>query len=190
MTHDDASRQHHLLAFLINAAHVSHAFKVTPCLLFAVVFLCGCAASPIPDGQREFAQARVDEILSQEPPNPTEYGETKRCLSDTEYRGLRILDDRHILFEGRRGKYWINTLAYRCPDLRFGDTLIMRRFSGMRMCATDRFNVADWFNWPWYRRWPWDWWSTWNTGTTCVLGQFQPVTEDQVTEIRAVLEHR
>lgn len=159
-------------------------------VLFAVVpLLGGCASSAVSEDQREFAQARIAEILSQ-PLDTAEYGETERCLRDTEFRTFRALDDRHILFEGRRDRYWVNTLPHRCADIRFGDILIVRRFSGTRMCAMDQFSVADWFDWPWYRRWPWRWWSPWHTGMTCLLGEFQPVTEQQVEEIKAVLRNR
>ncbi len=126
------------------------------------------------------------EILSQ-PLDVEQYGETKRCLRDADYRSFRALDERHILFEGRRGEYWVNTLRQRCPDLRHGDILVVRQFSGSRMCDADRFSAEDWFTWPWYRRWPWRWGSAWHTGMTCALGEFQPVTEAQVAEIRAVL---
>ena len=154
-----------------------------------VVLLAGCATSPETEAQRDFREARIEEILSQ-PLDPAVYGETKRCLRDTEFRTFRALDDRHILFDGRRGRYWINTLRSRCVDLRHGDILIVRPFSSTRMCEMDRFQVADWFDWPWYRRWPWRWGTSWHTGMTCLLGEFQPVTEEQVVEIRAVLKRR
>ena len=174
---------------MIGKAHIFRMVEYAACLASAVALLSGCAASPPSDDQREFKQARIDEILSQSL-DPAEYGETKRCLNDTEFRTFHALDDRHILFDGRRGRQWINTLRHQCTDLRFGDILVVRRFSGTRMCAMDRFSVADWFDWPWYRRWPWRWWSTWNTGMTCTLGEFQPVTEEQVAEIRAVMKRR
>ena len=151
-----------------------------------VLILSACATSEEVASDRQFREERIEAILSQ-PLDPAEFGETKRCLRDTEYRGFRALDDQRILFEGRRGQYWINTLRHRCMDLRWGDILVVRRFSGTRMCSMDRFSVEDWFNYPWYRRWPWHWGTVWHTGMTCTLGEFQPVTEAQVAEIRAVL---
>jgi hypothetical protein len=148
--------------------------------------VAGCAVSPEVETRRQAIEADIDEILSL-PLDPSEYGETKRCLSDMEYRNFRPLDDRHILFEGRRGKLWINTLRGRCSDLRYGDVLIVKQFSGSRMCDSDRFAVTDWFDWPWYRRWPWHW-GTWGTGPACVLGKFQPVTPAQVAEIEDRLD--
>ncbi len=148
--------------------------------------VAGCAVSPEVEDRRQAIEADIDEILSV-PLDPAEYGEAKRCLSDMEYRNFRAIDDRHILFEGRRDKLWMNTLRGRCSDLRFGDVLVVRQFSSSRMCEGDQFRVTDWFDWPWYRRWPW-YWGSWGTGPTCMLGKFQPVTEGQVAEIEARLD--
>ena len=157
--------------------------------LAASLLLAGCATSPEAEQQRLQKQASIAEILSQ-PLDPTEYGEVKRCLSDMDFRRFEALDDRHILFEGRRDRLWINTLRGPCPDLRFGDVLIVRQFSSTRMCDMDSFEVAEWFDWPWYRRWPWRWGLDWGVGMRCTLGKFQPVTQEQVDEIKAVIRSR
>jgi hypothetical protein len=153
------------------------------------LLLAGCAVSPEAESRRQAIEEDIAIILSVQL-DPAEFGETKRCLADQEYRSFRALDDRRILFEGRRGKQWINTLRMRCPDLRYGDVLVVRSFSSRRMCDMDSFQVADWFDWPWYRRWPWYWGGGWGTGARCSLGKFQPVTEAQVEEIEALLERR
>jgi len=160
------------------------------CLACTAVLLCtSCAVSPEAEDRRLAAEANIADILSVKL-DPTEYGETKRCLSSMDYRSFRALDDRRLLFEGRRDSLWINTLRSRCPDLRYGDILVVRSFSGTRMCALDSFEVADWFDWPWYRRWPWRWGGGWGVGMRCTLGEFQPVTEAQVKAIEEVLESR
>ena len=92
-------------------------------------------------------------------------------------------------FEGRRNKLWINTLRGRCHNLRHGDVLVVKLTMGSRMCDMDRFEVAEWFDYPWYQRWPWTW-GSWGSGATCALGEFHPVTEAQVNEIKAVLDSR
>lgn len=160
------------------------AMACTACLLFA-----SCATSPEAESRRKAIEADIESILS-EPLDPAEFGETKRCLADREYDNFRALDDNHLLFESRRGKQWINTLRTRCPDLRFGTALRVKSYSWSRICDMDRFQVGDWFDWPWYRRWPWDWNSSWGMDMHCALGKFQPVTEDQVAEIEAVLRSR
>ena len=153
----------------------------------ATLLVAGCAVSPEVEDRRQAIEADIEEILSL-PLDPEEYGEIKRCLSDNEFRNYRALNAKHMLFEGRRGKQWINTLRSPCHDLRHGDVLIVRRFSGTRMCDMDRFQVSDWFDWPWYRRWPWHW-GTWASGPSCTFGKFRPVTEAQIQEIEALLEN-
>ena len=162
-------------------------FSVLACT--ALLILAGCATSAESEMKRQAAEADIAKILSM-PLDAVEFGATKRCLRDSQFRNFRVLDDQRILFEGRRNEQWINTLRTRCPDLRWGDVLVMRRFSGSRMCDADRFEVADWFAWPWYRRWPWQWGPGWGTGRLCSLGKFQPVTDDQVAQIEAVLRRR
>ena len=147
------------------------------------LLLTSCAVSPDVENRRGAIEADINEILSL-PLDVEEFGETRRCLADHEYRNFRPLGDQYILFDGRRNRQWINRLRGRCPQLRHGDILVTRQLSTMRMCDMDRFEVADWFEWPWYRRWPW----RWGTGGVCVLGEFYPVTEAQVSEIEALLE--
>ena len=158
-------------------------------LLAVSLLIAGCATSPETESRRQAIEADIAAILS-EPLNPAIYGETKRCLADMEYRNFRVLDDRRLLFEGRRDKLWLNTLRMRCPDLRHQNVLVVRSFSARRMCDMDSFQASDWFDWPWYRRWPWRWWSDWGMGSHCSLGKFQPVTEYQVAEIEVVLKSR
>ena len=153
-----------------------------------LLLLAGCATPPDVQSRREAVDAEIDAILSMQL-DAAEYGETRRCLSNTDFRTFRPLGDRHILFEGRGDRIWINTLRGRCFDLRYGDVLIVRKYSGTRMCDADRFEVAEWFDWPWYRRWPWHW-GAWGTGATCSLGKFQPVTRAQVNEIKDLLKSR
>ncbi len=162
-------------------------YKAIGFLSCTALLLAGCASAPDYAARRQAVEADIDEILSVQL-DPAEFGDTKRCLSDNEYRSFRPLGDRHILFEGRRDRLWINTLRGRCQDLRRGDVLVLRSFSGTRMCDMDSFQVADWFDWPWYRRWPWHWGGSWTTGMRCSLGKFQPVTEGQVEEIDALLD--
>jgi len=151
------------------------------------LLVAGCATSPEVESRRQAIENDIALILS-EPLDPAIYGDTKRCLSDREYRDIRALGDRRLLFEGRRDRLWLNTLPARCPDLRHYDVLVFRLTIGSRLCNMDTFQVADWFDWPWYRRWPWHWWADWGMGSRCSLGKFQPVTEFQVEEIEAALK--
>ena len=154
-----------------------------------VLFVTGCAVSPEAEERRLAMEADIADILSI-PLDPDEYGTTKRCLSDMDFRTFRALDDKRVLFVGRRDRLWLNTLKFRCHDLRYGDVLVVRSFSSLRLCELDTFQVADWFDWPWYRRWPWHWGGDWGMGPQCTLGKFQPVTAEQVADIEAVLRAR
>ena len=155
----------------------------------AALLCAACAVNPEAENRRRANEADIADVLSL-PLDPAEFGETRRCLSDMDFRNFRALDDRRILFEGRRGRLWLNTLRMPCPDLRHGDVLIVRRISGTRICDMDTFQVADWFYWPWYRRWPWHWGGNWGMGMSCSLGKFQPVTAAQIAEIEAILKSR
>ena len=164
--------------------------KYVICTTSAVLLLCaGCATSPDVVSQRQIADAKINAILSVQL-DPAEYGEIKRCLADREYRNFSVLDDRHILFEGLRGKMWVNTLRASCPDLRYGSMIVVKSFSWSRICDTDSFQAGDWFDRPMYRRWPWQWGGSWGMGMQCSLGKFQPVTKDQVEEIKAAVKSR
>lgn len=151
-------------------------------LAASLVLVSGCAASLEAEQRRAEMEADIDLILAQ--PLPEEFGEAERCLSDSQIRSYRALGERHLLFEGSRDRYWVNTLRSNCSDLKWGETLIVRRFSGSRICELDRFSATDWFGFPWYRRAP----ATWGSGVQCTLGEFQPVTLDQVREIETVLD--
>lgn len=159
--------------------------------IIAIALLCNsCAQSPAVEQRRKAVEAELGAILGQ-PLDDGSYGMPKRCLSEHEFRSFRALDDRHLLFFGRRDRQWINKLWTRCPDLRYGTVLRVRSYSSFsRICEMDSFKVDEWFSWPWYRRWPWHWGSYWSTGMTCTLGKFQPVSEAQVQAIEDVLKSR
>ena len=153
------------------------------CVSVALFFIAGCATSPDDESRRQANEADIQDILNLSTGDGTE---PLRCLSETQYSGIRPLDEKHLLFRGKGGKQWVNVLRHRCSDLRHGSVLRVRSHSYARICSTDRFAVDDWFRWPWYSRAPWRW-GAWSTGLTCTLGSFYPVTEAQVAEILAVI---
>lgn len=166
----------------------------TPGLMRMVVIAlamlaAGCAISPEAASRRQAMDADIAALIAS-PPDGAAVGESKRCLADSEYQSYRALDDRHMLFEGLGDRRWINALPTSCPELRWGEVLVVRSFTPRRLCASDRFAVADWFDWPWYRRWPWHWGTRLGTGMSCTLGEFQPVTKGQVEGIEALLRSK
>ncbi|HSM30181.1 MAG TPA: DUF6491 family protein [Woeseiaceae bacterium] len=157
--------------------------RYSVCVSVALLVIAGCATSPDDESRGQAMEADIQDILSL---SLGEDGKPLRCLSDLQYRGIRPLDEKHVLFTGRGDQQWVNVLRHRCSDLRHGSVLRVRSHSLSRICDTDRFAVDDWFEWPWYSRWPWHW-GTWSTGMTCTLGKFYPVTDGQVGEIEAVI---
>ena len=154
------------------------------------LLLIGCASTPEEIQRREQAERDIEAILTQ-PSEATEYVEKKRCLREVEYRNFRALDDRHILFEGSRGRLWINKLPIRCPDLRHATVLRVRSTPSFgRMCRHDTFQAVDWFDWPWYRRSPWRWTSPWHSGISCALGDFRAVTPAQVDALERAIKSK
>jgi hypothetical protein len=150
------------------------------CAFIGVGLFVGCASSaPVEPSQRERdIQAILSETLDDEA-----YGEERRCLSSSDYRDFTALDDQRIIFEGRRGRYWLSTLPMRCPDLRHAMVLRTKSFSRSRICALDTFYPADWFDRPWYRRWPW---GSRTSAVHCTLGEFQAISEQQAASLKAL----
>ena len=149
--------------------------------LFAASLLsfAGCATSPEDERKRLEMEADIDDILTYEL-DPAEYGDPKNCLYTREYRRFRPLGDRHLLFEGRNDKQWVNVLRGRCVGLNDGSKFIMKPNMSGRVCDKDRFEIADFI----------DPYTLSGKGPTCALGEFKPVTSAQVEEIENRLEMR
>ena len=139
----------------------------------------GCATSPEDERRRLDMEADIDDILTYEL-DPAEYGEQKNCLYTHDYRSFRPLGNRHLLFEGRNDKQWVNVLRGRCPGLHKDSKFIMRPNVSNRVCDKDQFDIADHI----------DPYTLSGKGPTCVLGEFKPVTAAQVEEIENRLEMR
>ena len=154
--------------------------RFTICTIVAsLLAFAGCATSPEDERRRQEMEADIDDILTYEL-DKDEYGEAKKCLSDREYRSFRALGDRHLLFEGRNDKQWVNVLRGRCIGLRDDSKFIMRQSMSGHACDMDRFDVIDQF----------DPISSGGMASTCVLGEFKPVAKAQVGEIEDRLEMR
>lgn len=149
--------------------------------LAAALLLAGCAASPERAEQQARQQEAIDDILSQ-PLDEEEYGKPRRCISERAYHDFEPLGDRYVVFKGLGGKLWLNELRGRCPGLERGRTLVFKT-QGFQICELDRFYVSDWFIWERYQRWPWEW----TSGIPCTLGEFRPITEEQLEAMRATL---
>ena len=135
----------------------------------AFLLVAGCASSAAAQKRRQEAAAEIEEILSL--PVPPQLGGNQRCLAEHELSGIRILDDKHVVFVNRDDRLWINTLPQRCVDLRSVGIVTFKPSTGTRICRHDKFRTN-------------------NMRLNCRLGAFQPVTAEQLAEIAAVLERR
>ena len=89
--------------------------RYSVCVSVALLLIAGCATSPDDKSQRQAIEADIQDILSL---SLGEDGEPVRCLSDLQYRGIRPLDEKHLLFTGTGDHQWVNVLRHRCSDLR------------------------------------------------------------------------
>lgn len=151
----------------------------TCAIIASFLALAGCATSPDEERKRQEMEADIDDILSQTL-DPLEYGEPRSCLRDTEVRRYRALGNRHLLFEGRQGRLWVNVLRGRCLGLNRNSIFVMRPNQAGRLCDMDRFSAVDRLS------------STpgADAAMACALGEFRPVTAAQVEEIENRLEMR
>ena len=138
------------------------------------LLLAGCAsdaAKPDYEAQEE----SIDQILS-EPLGEAEYTEGIRCLPVYSYNSVDILDNRHVVFEGTGGKLWLNRLRNRCTGLRRNDTLKFDVRTS-QLCSLDTFEAIS-LNVVGPTR----------TSATCSLGEFMPISKEQLDGIKAALK--
>ncbi len=146
----------------------------------ALLALAACATSLEDEQRRKDMEADIDEIMSYEL-DKTEFGEPRNCLSESQYRSIRALGDRHLLFEGRRGKLWVNVLRGRCSGMDNDSIFVIRPSFGGRPCERDRFEAID-------RLDATSAMGGAGMGPVCILGEFKPVAKAQLEEIEARLE--
>ena len=145
--------------------------------LLAVV-LAGCAsdAAKTAEQQQEVGE-EIEAILTQ-PLGDEEYGKSERCISTYQYDSVEVLDNQHVVFKGRGKKLWLNTLRGRCIGLRKRDVLKFE-LRGSQLCNLDDFVAIN---------------TTMHFGTEtsakCALGDFSPITEEQVALMKAAVEKK
>lgn len=147
-------------------------------VLLAVAMLTGCAGSG-PSPEQQAAQAKAQETLDQilaAPLSSEEYSKTERCISTFEYDTMEVLDDQHVIFEGRGDRVWLNTLRNRCIGLR-RDSVPVIRLRDSQLCDLDTFQARDSMLGVWTR-----------TSATCSLGTFSRITPEQADTIRAAFK--
>ena len=109
----------------------------------------------------------VDAILREASP-ASEYSAAETCITASSYRNIKVLDDHHLLFEGRRGT-WLNRLRHRCPMR--GDVLFVVERASSRLCDLDKISGHDRFgSFVWRGQ--------------CVLGKFERIDPQQAAALK------
>ncbi len=94
-------------------------------------------AQPAEDAEAAPEDGDIETILAN-PLGNAAYVNESRCIPGAGYGNVEVVDDRNLIFEGRRGKLWWNRLRQRCLGLHSNMRLTMERRS-WRFCARDRF---------------------------------------------------
>jgi len=119
-------------------------------------------------------RAQIDFILDNPLPE-SEYAESKRCVFPNSYRSVEILDTKHLLFWGYRGKVWLNQLRFECLGLR-KDALLVFEMRERTLCDMDGFQGTP---------------RSGGMGVPfavhCLLGNFEAISEDQAEALRVAL---
>ena len=121
------------------------------------------------DSEEGNAALELEAILA-EIAESDDYAESSNCLRMRAYRSVEILDDRHLLFIGKR-KMWVNELRNRCASLR-PDQILMFERRGSKICETDRVSGRDRHHMPG------------NFYGSCLLGRFAEIDEQQALALR------
>ena len=109
----------------------------------------------------------VDAILREASP-ASDYSHAKSCIASSSYQSIKVLDDHHLLFEGRRG-IWLNRLRHRCPMR--GDVLFVVERASSRLCDLDKISGHDRFgSYAWRGQ--------------CVLGKFERIEPQQAAALK------
>jgi hypothetical protein len=89
-------------------------------------------------------------------------GESKNCVSLTNIRSTKVIDNSTIDFKMAGGKTYRNSLPYSCPGLKYEDRFSYRT-SQSQLCNVDIIRVLH------------DYGGRLTEGAGCGLGKFQPV---------------
>ena len=146
--------------------------RSTALCLLTTSLLGACATQP--ETAAEAAEEQpltVEEILAAAP-NPEDYSDPATCLNRYVYQGVDVINRELLLFEGRRGKVWLNRLRSPCVGLRPHDTLAFDMRDN-RLCDLDTFSAIDRFGGPMER-----------TSARCSLGKFEPVSPEQAQMLK------
>ncbi len=138
---------------------------------FALVLLF---ASPLGPVVAEEINPPLDvETILNTPSEKTEYVDEHRCIQSRLIRKIEVLDDRHVVFQLARDRYFLVQFDHRCPAMRPTSTIAYES-NGSRVCALDRIRPLN----------------GWGGGIPCQIPGFQEINEDQMSLLRDTLSGR
>ncbi len=120
----------------------------------------------------------LEDMLSEAAPSDVP---RERCLTRRDIKTVRVLDDGHLLFRTRSGKYWLNRLDQSCVGLHH-DMLMVLDEAGMRVCNSDRVYGRERSSIMYV--------GVTVDSATCFLGDFQPMDAQQAKAIYADMLRR
>ena len=141
-------------------------------LAAAGLVLGACATQPQPVADSTPSPS-VDEILASAP-QPNGDSRPVRCLPDTAYTDVEVINSELLLFHGLGDRMWLNHTRPACLGSRIDPVLAFEVRHG-RLCHLDSVAVADNLG------------GNWSTGAGCSLGKFAPVSAEQAELVRAEL---
>ena len=144
-------------------------------LAAAALLIGACATQPQPVADRTPSPS-VDAILASAL-QPDGNSQPVRCLPDTAYTDVEVINPELLLFHGLGDRMWLNRTRQACLGSRIDPVLAFDVRHG-RLCDLDSVAVAD--NLGGY----------WSTGAACSLGKFAPVSPEQAELVRVELSRR
>lgn len=143
------------MSILLKISRVSRI--AIPGVLFAVIAMAGDDSS---NGSQEESGSESDE-----------YFQLENCISRSAIRRTEVIDDRTIVFYMSHQKIYLNRLPNRCSGLRSARTFSYRA-TGSQLCNVDTIKVVRSMG------------GRPDTGPSCGLGKFRPVTKEEVAMIK------
>ncbi|HMS19306.1 DUF6491 family protein [uncultured Sphingorhabdus sp.] len=127
--------------------------------LATTIAIGGVATSAVSGGS--VSERRAKALAAYEPS-----GEPVSCITLSQVRSSKVIDDRTIDFKMAGGKVYRNTLPHSCPSLGF-EQRFSYRTSLNQLCNVDTIRVLQSFG------------SGLHEGAGCGLGKFQPMQKVQ-----------
>ncbi len=126
-------------------------------------FTPAIAEEPEDQPEEEAGPSAIDALL----------GDSKRCINLNRIDRTEVVNDRTIVFYLRGGEIYVNRLPHRCPGLRSRDTFMYKNTTNS-LCNVDTIRVMDSIG------------GSLRPGVGCGLGQFHPVSEITVEQLKAL----